>query len=281
MEEQQFGTPSKFVETIESISDTPLVKYLSFTDYMNHLFSKINCGVPYVARSTRMNFKNKTTWRFECCFGGRSRNNSYKTKKNIGCSSYIEFSVYNSNQHYYISFSNANWVHNHPLDQSFLESFGILTDERVDQIKDMASKGKNAREIRNKPGMGSIPAKHFYEFRRKIIKQKQTKEIGNFLKKCDEFSNLFFIYNHWKKDLLTNIQKFNGSSFISKRFINLPIAADIVFLDDTTCVDEYDFPLITLCFEDQNKYREILAFGFMAGREFDHFKNFLEDIKKN
>lgn len=51
-------------------------------------------------------------------------------------------------------------------------------------------------------------------------------------------------------------------------------------MDDTTCINQFDFPLLTLSFEDYNKIRQILAFGFIPGRETKHFSNFLNDIKQ-
>ena len=50
-------------------------------------------------------------------------------KKKHDCTSFIEFSVSRDNQGFSIvNFKRANWEHNHPLDQLFLEANGIISN---------------------------------------------------------------------------------------------------------------------------------------------------------
>ena len=131
-----------------------------------------------------------------------------------------------------------------------------------------------------KEGMGSIPSQKFYDIRRKVIKDKHSVEIDELIELTNKHQSKFDIINHWKHDKLTNNQKYNGSSYISKRARTFPISYDILFMDDTTCMNNFDFPLIVLSFEDYNKIRQLFAFGFIPGREAKDFAKFLNDIKK-
>ena len=278
----QVKTPDAFIEEIEQIQNRPLSLYISFSGYISHLFSKLECGVPYVARNTKMQFIGNRTWKYECIFGGRSRNSSNKSKKDYNCNSYIEFTATRNDKGFtIINFKQANWNHNHPLDKLFLEANGIISDKRIDEIKEMALKGYKAKDIRKKSFAKNIISRKFYDIRRAVKRNLQKNEIADLLKNCENYLNYFNIIHHWKIDTLTKIKKYNGSAFIAKRFSNLPIALDVVFMDDTTCVDQYDFPLITICFEDYNKARQILAFSFIPGREKVHFKSFLQDVKNH
>ena len=286
-ENQTYDTPEKFKHEIENINNVPLAtileKFTTFSAYMTNLHSILGCGVPYSARDTRNTFTGSRTLRYECCFGGRSRNKGNKTnrtKKKHSCESFIEFTAVRDQKGYsIISFKNANWLHSHPLDRMFLEANGIISPKRVDKIKIMTMKGKNAKEIRKEKDLSIIPARKFYDIRRSITKLLQKGEIEDYLSNCEKYLNYFYTIHHWKKDNLTIIMKFNGSSFISRRFDSLPIALDVVFMDDTTCVNIYDFPLVTICFEDYNKTRQILAFALIPGREQHHFRSFLMDVK--
>lgn len=110
-------------------------------------------------------------------------------------------------------------------------------------------------------------------------KNKELNEIELFIQNCENIKDIFHIVNHWKTEQLTNVTKYNGSTFISKRFYDLNIATDIVFMDDTCCVNYFDFPLICITFEDFNGVRQLLAFGFLPSKEEKDFNSFLYDIK--
>lgn len=278
----QVKTPDEFIEEIKKIQNHPLSLYISFSGHISHLFSKLECGVPYVARNTKMQFIGKRTWKYECCFGGRSRNSSNKTKKDYKCESYIEFTATRNDKGFtIISYKQANWNHNHPLDKLFLEANGIISDKRIEEIKEMAIKGYKARDIRKKSFAKNIISCKFYDLRRAVKKNIQKNEIADLLKNCENYLNYFNTIHHWKNDSLTKIKKYNGSAFIAKRFSKITIALDVVFMDDTVCTNQYDFPLVTICFEDYNKALQLLAFSFIPGREKDHFKTFLLDVKNH
>lgn len=146
----QNDTPKKFKDEIEAIREKPLSIYLTkhgtFSSYMNNLCSILDCCVPYKSRDTRTNFTGTRTWRYQCCFGGRSRRNKYKSKKKHQCESFIEFTVTRNQSGYsLISFKCANWLHTHPLDTLFLEANGIISKARVDEIKMLTMKGWKAK----------------------------------------------------------------------------------------------------------------------------------------
>ena len=142
-------------------------------------------------------------------------------------------------------------------------------------------KGKKAKQIRNEKDFGTIPSRKFYDIRRKITKTMQKSEIDDFNNNCERYINYFHIIHHWKKVNVTNVMKYNGTFILARRFDLLPIALDVVFMDDTACVNIYGFPLVTICFEDYNKVRQILSFSFIPGREQHHFKSFLVDVKNH
>lgn len=282
----QVETPNKFVDSIEKIKNHPLSMYTahnnSFSKYISSLYSKLDCGVPYVARNTKMNFVGTRTWRFECIFGGRARNQTRKSKKDYHCGSFIEFTITQNDQKFaVINFKSANWTHTHPMDKLFLDANGIISEKRIIEIREMALLGYKAREIRKKIRSKTIRARKFYDIRRTVKKNMQKNEINDLLAKCENYLNYFHIIHHWKPDNITKTKKYNGSAFISKRFSNLPIATDVVFMDDTCCVNQYDFPLVVISFEDYNESRQILAYSFIPGREKDHFKTFLFDVKNH
>ena len=112
------------------------------------------------------------------------------------------------------------------------------------------------------------------------MKKRQSSEIDELIQKSNLYNNEFYVLHHWRTDLITKVKKYNGSSFISKKFINWEIAHDICFMDDTCCINIFDFPLITITFEDFNEKRQILAFGFLAGRGEEYFVSFLNDVKE-
>lgn len=92
-----------------------------------------------------------------------------KSKKKLGCKSFLEFSVQKIDKNYYITFKNANWIHNHPVNNIFLESFGIISKKRIKEIIELSKSGLNANEIRMKEGMGSIPSQNLYDVRGKVV----------------------------------------------------------------------------------------------------------------
>ena len=277
----QFDTPEKFKKIIETIIDEPLAHYHNFCHYISHLFSEIQCGVPYTVRHAPLSFKGTRKWRFEYCFGGRTRAKKHmNTKKKWKCESYIEFTVTNKNQNYYISYKKADWMHTHSLSSNFLEANSILSNKCIQKVKEMTQNGLSAAEIRKNPEYSSIPSKKFHNIRYKEMLKRQSKEIENFIEESKNHEEKFHIFHHWRTDQISKIKKYNGSSYVSKSFTNLLISSDIVYMDDTCCINIFDFPLITITFQDFNAIRQLLAFGFLAGREAKHFEAFLSDVKK-
>lgn len=57
---------------------------------------------------------------------------------------YIESTISNINGVYYITFKEANWIHNHPMTRLFIESNSIITQARIDEIKEMTINGSSA-----------------------------------------------------------------------------------------------------------------------------------------
>ena len=276
---EEYDTPDAFKEYLLSIQNTKYDE--NFSLKMKNLYLELGCGCPYSTKRSDKTFTGKKTWVFTCAFGGQSKQGKYKTRKLCKCPSYFKLTAEKKDDKILLTFKEANFFHNHSLSPDFFEAYGIISKARKRKIQELTNLGKKPREIRKIEDFSSIPAQNFYDIRRTILRNLTANQITDYLEKSEQILPHFKITHHWRNDTVLKIKKFNGSTFVARIFENSLIAHDIVTLDDTCCINSYDFPLVILSFMDQNNTRQIHSFGIIPGREISHFEMFLTDVKNN
>lgn len=249
------------IQECETIKQRKLSSFEpNFQVFIKDISKKYLC--PYTIQDSKT--QSQLYFRFKCKFAGK---NKYSTN----CQSFIYFKGKND----VISFSNANWNHNHSLDPYFIKSkVNTLTSIQKKEIKSLRNDGHSAGFCRRKLDLSILP-NFLYESSRKVLSEKFENQIQNFIEHSIQYQDLFLIKNFWTENL------FQGSVFISKRFINSPFSNDIILVDDTCCTNKFNFPIIVAVGIDENRISQLIAFGLINGKKTDDFDLFFNELAQH
>lgn len=197
----------------------------------------------YVIKDSKIT--NQLYFKFTCKFSGTTKSCS------TACQSYIYFKRKENK----ISFSCANWQHNHSLEQMFINSkVNLLTSSLKEEISNMRSEGQSAGFVRRRLDLEVLP-KFLYESSRTAIRERYQHQVQNLIQNSEsKYIKLFFIQHFWDE------QTYLGSTFISRRFVGMPFAEDILLVDDTSCTNKFNYPIIIAIGLDENRISQLIVF---------------------
>ena len=228
----------------------------------------------FIFRRGRANKDGTQVWYFQCAFGGRDRSTKYKTKRSkYHCDA--NFTVRVVHDSATISFAYLD--HTHETGDQNNAAWFRPGKVICDAIAKMTRKGYTPAHIRKKLRL-TIPAQMFYAIRRPILAQARGECNAQLLAVIEEMTKRWKVVRHFSEDDETN--DILALSFISHRFRGVPIALDVIQMDDILCTSIGDHVIINLCVKDENGQCQLVAFGVTSGRTQEDFATFLDDVRK-
>lgn len=152
-------------------------------------------------------------------------------------------------------------------------NYCLIDTETKNQIKQLRSDGASPGFIRKKFNL-SISADQLYNISRKDLFERFNDEIIKLHNSFDTWNKEYSFFFH---EINGN---FNGITLINRRIVCTPYASDIVVIDDTMCINRYQYPVIPCFCYDDNDRAQMLAVGIIVGKTTNDFMQFLNDLKK-
>ena len=201
---------------------------------------------------------------FTCRFGRRvSSDSTAKT----GCQSFVKYMRLENGNY---SLLEANFIHNHSLDRTFIEAqSNCCSHETMEKMKRQQELQVPPGQIRANLDIIS-PSSMFYNMRRDVIIRDKLETFETFLQSLA--SNEFASAVGRSQD--GTLQRF---TVVNKRVSMQQYSRDVFVTDNTSNTNYYNMGLQIIVVIDSEGKSQILSFGCLAGQDEESYFQFFSD----
>ena len=174
-----------------------------------------------------------------------------------------------------VRFISCDLKHNHPI--------GIPTKKRTrnnltllqrEKIATATKQGNSAHSIRLNQKL-TCTKDVLYAARRPILQEMRNKEMEDLISEIKSWDN-------WSSEILKNEDNILvGCHIIHNVICSQSYAQDVCVVDDTSCTNKYNMPVLAMIVEDQNGRNQVLAFCVMESRQEFVFDRFFNRVKES